>query len=240
MTAAVSQGFVSVSTDAGLGSDETPENWALLEEGVVNTRLLQNFASDALIESTDMAKAYTAAFHGEPAQFNYWNECSQGGRQSLMMVQRYPDAFDGIAAAALAINWNSWASQNQYPGLLMDQLGEFPPACEFNAIIATAVNSCDPADGLVDGITSDGAACAFDPLGVVGTTINCTDLGVEHDISQAAALAMRGLVSTCQIFGPWLKFDHIMTFPVGRRQTSRQLNHLFRTVQGRNDHRLCH
>ncbi|KAH6695644.1 tannase [Plectosphaerella plurivora] len=190
MTAAIGQGFVAVSTDAGLGSDFTPENWALREEGVVNMRLLKNFGSDSLIEATDMAKAYTNAFYGEPAHFSYWNGCSQGGRQGLMMAQKYPDAFDGIAAAAPAINWISWAQQMEYSAFLMDQLNEFPPTCEFDALTAAAIETCDSADGLADGIITD-ATCKFDPMSMVGTAINCT--GVEREVSQAAAIVMGGV-----------------------------------------------
>ena len=43
-------------------------------------------------------KELTAGFYGRPAQHAYFNGCSNGGRQALMEVQRYPTDFDGIIA----------------------------------------------------------------------------------------------------------------------------------------------
>ncbi|KAM5352938.1 hypothetical protein ACJ41O_005660 [Fusarium nematophilum] len=187
MAASVAEGYATVSTDAGLGSETTPENWGLIEEGRPNLNLLRNLASVSLNDAAVIAKSVTESFYGEPPRYSYFSGCSQGGRQGLMLAQRYPDAFDGIAASAPAINWNSMVIQGLYPLFVMDLIGEYPPSCEIDALTAAAVEACDGDDGIEDGIISDGRACTFDPMSMVGKTIDCDNFNATRQISEAAA-----------------------------------------------------
>lgn len=123
--------------------------------------------------------------------YSYWNGCSQGGRQGLMLAQRYPTAYDGIGAGAPAINWNKLIDFVQWPQQVMNEMGEFPYGCELDAITAAAVSACDKLDGVVDGIISNIKECldSFDPFSVVGDTVTCAQTnGTQKLISQAAAV----------------------------------------------------
>lgn len=200
MTAAVGEGYSTVSTDAGLGSQVYPTDWALLSPGNVNLYLLQDLASVSLNDMAIIGKAVTASFYGEAPKYSYFSGCSQGGRQGMMLAQRYPDAFDGIAASAPAINWSNFVFSDYWPSLVMRLLGEFPPACEFDAISAAALHACDGLDGVVDGIIADIDACCFNPTSMVGKTINCSTLnGVPRTISSAAAIIIKAAVSCASL-----------------------------------------
>ena len=119
------------------------------------------------------AKELIKGFYGQPAEYSYFTGCSQGGRQGMMLAQRYPEAYDGIAAAAPAINWPRLFTAMSWPQVMMELTGLFPPKCELDAVTAGAVAYCDPQDGVTDGIISDPAACTFDPFSMVGSMISC-------------------------------------------------------------------
>jgi len=136
-----------------------------------------------------MAKSLIKAYYGRPPAFSYWNGCSQGGRQGLMLAQRYPTAYDGIAAGAPALQWNDLFPSMQWPQQFMAMLGAYPHACEFNAITADAISACDALDGLVDGVISDVDRClgTFDPFTTVGRAFHCAQEGQTMEISATAA-----------------------------------------------------
>ena len=109
LSPALALGYAGANTDAGhtfFGDPMTAalsaENWALTSPGNVNWVLLQDFASIALDDMTNLAKAVVEKFYGKAPKYSYWNGCSTGGRQGLMQAQRYPKNYDGILAAAPA------------------------------------------------------------------------------------------------------------------------------------------
>lgn len=187
MTAAVGEGYATLGTDAGLGSDVTPVNWALMSPGNVNLNLLQDLFSTSLFDASVIGKSIVNSYYGQGPKYSYFSGCSQGGRQGLMLAQQYPDAYDGIAASAPAINWNEMIMGDYFPTLLMNEEREFPAPCELNAMTAAAISACDAADGVVDGVITDPAVCNFDPWVLVGTPINCTDSPYITNISSTAA-----------------------------------------------------
>jgi len=103
-----------------------------------------------------------------------------------MLAQRYPDAYDGIAALAPAINWNQVLSSLYWAQLVMNLAGEYLEPCELNAITMAAILACDAHDGVVDGLISNIESCHFDLFFIVDTSFNCS--GVPKQISHAAAI----------------------------------------------------
>lgn len=132
----VSKGFASATTDGGHDADVAADSWALVSPKNVNWVLLQDFAAIALDDMTTLGKESARIFYGEQPKFSYWNGCSTGGRQGLMMAQRYPDQYEGILAAAPAINWEKFLVAEYWPQLIMNQLGKafvrFCYACTLN------------------------------------------------------------------------------------------------------------
>ncbi|KAH7131048.1 Tannase/feruloyl esterase [Dactylonectria macrodidyma] len=189
MSGAVSEGYATSTTDAGLyeQADMKPDSWALTSEGNPNLYLLNNFGSVSLEDQAIITKALISSFYGQAPRYSYWSGCSQGGRQGMMLAQRYPEAYDGIHACAPAIFWTQLLSTTFWPQLMMIVMDYYPLPCELNAIVMAAVDACDELDGIVDGIISNDEACTFDPLSVVGTSFTCSDTGSNMTISTEAA-----------------------------------------------------
>ena len=115
--AAVLRGYAAVSTDAGHSQNNSGDasDWALVSPGNVNQYLLLDFSSLSVHDMTVIGKAVTENFYGSAPKYSYWQGCSTGGRQGLMEAQMYPDDYDGIVAAAPAVNWNDFTPAQQWP-----------------------------------------------------------------------------------------------------------------------------
>ena len=181
----LSMGYSVGSTDGGHElNGRSAASWALVSPGNVNTYLLQDFASVALNDMTVIGKAVTESFYQKAPAYSYWKGCSTGGRQGLMMAQRYPEAYDGILAAAPAINWANFIVAEYWPQLIMNLMDTYPQACELNAITAAAVTACDGLDGVIDFIISRPDLCHFDARNLTGNSYDCD--GVSSTFSKEA------------------------------------------------------
>lgn len=189
LVTSITSGYAGVTTDAGLnvGADQSASDWALLSPGNVNLYNLQNLASRSLHDQAIIGKALITDFYGRPPRKSYWNGCSQGGRQGMMLAQRYPTLYDGIASAAPAINWNAFFTAMYWPQLFMNLAGDYPHGCELDAITEAAVSACDGIDGVFDGVISDVDACDFNPISIVGAPFNCPSTNTTMRITQGAA-----------------------------------------------------
>lgn len=150
---------------------QTPR--ALLSPDNVNLYTLQNFASVALNDMAVLGKQITEAYYGKLISKSYWSGCSAGGRQGLMMAQRYTDAYYGILAQAPAVNWAESIPTMFWPQWIMHQIEYFPPQCELHAITAVAISVCDELDGLRDKVIGLTGLCDFNPSTVVGQPYAC-------------------------------------------------------------------
>lgn len=112
------------------------------------------------------AKRIIAAFYGAPPKRSYFDGCSTGGREGLLLAQRYPHDFDGIIAGASA------HAMGPLLGVYFTWLSRTNTAADGTPILTAAklpalhdavLAACDRLDGLVDGQIDDPRACRFDP-----------------------------------------------------------------------------
>ncbi|RAH85546.1 feruloyl esterase B precursor [Aspergillus japonicus CBS 114.51] len=187
---AVGLNYAVVATDGGHGLvSQNSAAWSLDASDHVNMALLDDFAYVALNDAAVIGKQISHSFYGYGPNRSYWNGCSTGGRQGLMLAQRYPTAYNGIMAAAPAINWPTFLVAEYWPQFVMNQLQTHPPTCVTDAITAAAVSACDSLDGVTDGVISAPDRCNFDPLTLVNQTVACNHSSVK--VTKPAALAVK-------------------------------------------------
>ena len=107
--AAVAKGFVAAATDSDHASGQEavtdPSPWAVISPGNLNLPLIEDWASRTLGELSTIAKQATRDYYNRGPSFSYFTGCSGGGRQGLELAQTFPEAFDGILAAARRYTW---------------------------------------------------------------------------------------------------------------------------------------
>ncbi len=109
-----------------------------------------------------VSKVIISAFYGKAPKTSYFTGCSNGGREALLLAQRYPHDFDGIIAAAPApfygalIGYQAWIARNTIPNE------------KILVLHAAVMAACDGLDGLVDGQIDEPRLCEFDPATLAG------------------------------------------------------------------------
>lgn len=103
-----------------------PSSWATLSPGNLNLPLIEDWTSRTLGELSKIAEHATKDYFGAGPSYSYFTGCSAGGRQGLELAQTFPDAFDGILAAAPAIYFETFLVSGYWPTLLMNHLKGFP------------------------------------------------------------------------------------------------------------------
>lgn len=176
-TNAILDGYVGVSTDTGHpGSDGS---FGMLAPGRPNIALQIDFAYRSEHLMSVIGRQLTEAFYGRSPAYTYWNGCSTGGRQGLMMAQRFPEDYNGILAGAPAIHWDRFQAAQIWPQVVMRHDNAGPISSE-KLTLATkaAVDACDAADGVVDGVIDDPRRCRF----------NARALGCQRDRQGSSCL----------------------------------------------------
>lgn len=165
---ALARGFAVVSTDTG-------HKGAVFDASFMKDQLASlDFAYIAVGRVAVLAKEIIAHYYGQPAKHSYYDGCSTGGREGMLMSQRYPTYFDGIISGDPAMrtgysNIGLTYARNAFAQIApKDASGKPEPSKDFSTsdkkLLADAImKSCDEKDGLKDGMIFNVKACEFDP-----------------------------------------------------------------------------
>jgi feruloyl esterase len=176
----VALGYVTASSDTGhKGSD--------LRFAAGHPEKIVDWGYRATHVTADDAKRILRAYYGTFEQHAYFNGCSTGGEQALQEAQRFPQDYDGIVAGDpgndriqlnVAFLWAHLATHPQGKSIL--------GAGALELLHHAAVEACDAADGVKDGVIGDPLHCKFDP-----SLLLCTKERHEGCLSQAQVDAAR-------------------------------------------------
>ena len=164
----IARGFAVVSTDTGHKGATFDRTYDVDQQASID------FAQVAVDRVAVLSKQIIAHYYGQPAQYSYFAGCSTGGREGMLMTQRYPAEFDGVISGDPAMrtgfsqignNWSAVAFNQIAP---KDDSGKPQPNKVFSEsdiklIVTGILNACDANDGLKDGMVFNTRACKFDP-----------------------------------------------------------------------------
>lgn len=130
----------------------------------VNDEALSNFAAGDALKKTRDASLFLIrqAYGAHPAEI-YFAGGSTGGREALVVAQRWPRAFDGVISAYPAWNNLSELLDLGYLAHVLSRPGAFPGPEKQTLLYDSVINACDGVDGVEDGVISHPSGCHFDP-----------------------------------------------------------------------------
>src|SRR6266850_6011080 len=155
----IGDGFITAGSNMGHDGGESA-TWTL-----GHPEKVKDWGLRAHFSVATAAKTLGKAFYGRPVQHSYFEGCSNGGRQAMMMAQNYPELFDGIVAGAPSmfypdlLFWLVWTGKTLTP--VFGQPAALSPA-KAAQITQRVLAKCDAIDGLVDGQITNPRSCSFD------------------------------------------------------------------------------
>jgi len=170
-TPALSRGFAVASTDTGHRAKTGAFDFSFMRD----EQAYLDFAFLANAEVAAVAKQIIARYYTKPAGYSYFIGCSTGGREGMILSQRYPTVFNGIVSgdpamrtglSNLAIGqWIPVAYNQAAPkdASGKPQIDEFLTDSDRKLFMDALMKQCDAKDGVSDGMISDPLNCHFDP-----------------------------------------------------------------------------
>ena len=149
-------GFVTAATDTGHSAASEPgASFAL------NRQKLLDFGFRSLHVTAEAAKLMARTYYGTGPSKSYYDGCSQGGREGLILAQRFPNDFDGIIAGSPQVSLTQTMTARAY---WMQGMAANPfPAAKLGLLASRVYDQCDAKDGLKDGLIEDPRRCDFKP-----------------------------------------------------------------------------
>lgn len=150
----IARGFATWGTDSGHQNEKLsePRAFALNDESFVN------MAYASYKKTYDVARRLAQAFYDRAPSKIYFYGGSEGGREALMMAQRFPAAFDGIVSVVPVAHYVGGGLARARLSMLQRDGGWINPA-KVKLIHGAVIAACDRLDGLADGVISAYEAC---------------------------------------------------------------------------------
>ena len=166
---ALARGFAVASSDSGHKGAGFDRSFMADQQSSLD------FTDGSIARVTPVAKAAVAAYYAHPADRSYFDGCSTGGREGMLVSERYPFLFDGVIAGDPAMRTGLSNLALAHAAVAFNQVARIDPATG-KAVPGTALSAsdkaltikailaaCDGDDGLVDGLISNPKACRFKP-----------------------------------------------------------------------------
>ena len=168
---ALMRGFAVASTDTGHKATHGGFDFSFMRD----QQAYLDFAYQANAEVAGVAKRIIDIYYAKPAAYSYFVGCSTGGREGMILSQRFPTVFNGIVSGDPAMRtglsnlavgqWIPVAYNQASPKDASDKpdIGKFLTDGQRKLFMDALMNKCDNLDGVRDGMIFDPLGCHFDP-----------------------------------------------------------------------------
>ncbi len=174
-TAMLAQGYATIGTDSGHDNavDNNPNAGGTGSFGV-DPQARIDFAYNAYDQVAQTGKALLKSYFGKAQSYSYFQGCSEGGREGMLMSQRFPEHFDGIVAGDPVIDLplgpmagiyttQLFAGLATRSGLTLANgqpaIGKTYADSDLMLVRNAVLGACDALDGLADGVIDNLPAC---------------------------------------------------------------------------------
>lgn len=181
---AFDRGFAVASTDSGHQGEVFDGSF------LADQQAMLDFYYQANAKVTEVARPIVESYYRETIQHDYFVGCSTGGREGMIMAQRYPTLFDGIISGApamrtsisnLGLRWISVELGKAQDTDPRDPLTEQ----EEQLVMSSLLEQCDALDGQNDGLIFNRESCGFDPR-----ELSCSVRGDQACLADDKAAAL--------------------------------------------------
>jgi feruloyl esterase len=174
-TARLRQGYAAAANDSGHSNAVNSDPLAGGTASFGTDYLARvDFAYNAIDVTTRTGKKLVEMYYDERAQYSYFEGCSMGGREAMMVTQRLPSHFDGSVSGDPAFRITKVGVWAMFTGQQLaavartrDLISGFGVPYANNTftnqdlqLISKAIlDACDALDGVADGMVSNSQAC---------------------------------------------------------------------------------
>jgi hypothetical protein len=181
---ALARGFAVATNDTGHKSKTGPFDFSFQKD----QQAMLDFDYLANAEVAGLAKQVIAAHYSKPAAYSYFLGCSTGGREGMILSQRWPNVFNGIVSGDPAMRTGMsniaigpWTAAAYNPIAPKDASGKPILAqaitdADRKLVVDALLKDCDAQDGIADRMIFNPLACKFDPAELTckdGQTSSC-------------------------------------------------------------------
>jgi len=205
-TARLRQGYAAAANDSGHNNSANSDPQAGGSASFGTDYLARvDFAYNAIDATTQTGKRLVDIYYSNSPAYSYFEGCSMGGREAMMVTQRLPTYFDGSLTGDPAFRitkvgvWAAYEGQ-QLAGLARtrDLISGFNVPFANNTftnqdlqLVSKAVlSACDQLDGLVDGMVNNPQACTTPTVAPMLNALQCQGAKTASclDADQIAAI----------------------------------------------------
>jgi feruloyl esterase len=167
-----------------------------------------DFAYNAIDLTTRTAKALIATYYGRKSNFSYFQGCSMGGREAMMVSQRLPAYFDGVVAGDPGFRITKVGVWATYAGQQLASLATSTGLISANGVpfanntftdqdlqlVSNAIlTACDSLDGLADGLVNNSQACTTAVVSPVLKALQCSGAKTAACLTSGQIIAITNI-----------------------------------------------